>query len=435
MQSKIDSYLIIGKGGREHALGWRISKDRPRAQLFFSPGNAGTRALGTNLDINTTKIDRLLDFAIDNEIGLTVVGPESSLSVGIVNAFRNADAPIFGPTQEATLIESSKIFSATSLRRWGVPQPDFYVPEDFQDAQKFCTSNPWPNGIVVKANGLAGGKGVIVTDDSNHAIDTIHAMMVKNTLGDAGKKVLLQERIGGPNPKEVSVVVMTDGDSYRFLPLTQDHKRLLDDDGGPNTGGMGTFAPITELPDNFLGNVGSTIIEPTLAGMSSDGNPFTGALFAGLIVESDGKIKAIEFNARFGDPETQVQLPLIDHGFTDLLHSCAVNGGIRSNRLTLSRQFATCVVLASSGYGYPERLRTGQAIIGLDKLVNRRDVLVFHAGTSDVENGRIIVDGGRVLNIVGMGNSRTTSTRNAYDCIGQYVYFDGMIYRTDIGKN
>jgi phosphoribosylamine--glycine ligase len=419
--------LLVGGGGREHALAWRLKRDQPSIQLFAAPGNPGIADLGTCLPIDATDFDGILAFARRESVSFTVVGPEAPLAAGIVDRFRANGLPIFGPTAAAAEIETSKAFSKALMERAGVPTGAAVICRSIDDARHAIARFGAP--VVVKASGLAAGKGVIVCQtlaDAHRAVD----MMLKERLfGDAGNTVLVEEFLSG---EELSVFVLTDGE--RVVPLipAQDHKRLLDGDLGPNTGGMGAYAPVSVVGDDpraspLIEDVLDRIISPTLTAMREAGRPFTGLLYAGLILTGNGP-KVIEFNCRFGDPETQAVLPILDSSpqFFSLVETIARGDRLPTTRVTSANTAVTTVVAAE---GYPESPRTGTRIYLPPPPDN---VIIFHSGTRRDEDGHLVASGGRVLSITGVAPSLENAAQASQAYAGA-VDFEGKQFRRDIG--
>jgi len=420
--------LIVGAGGREHALAWKLSQDSARPQLYVAPGNAGTSAVAENLRVSPMDIAALMDFAERSAIDLTVVGPEAPLAAGIVDAFADRGLRIFGPTRAAARLETSKVFAKELMRRCAIPTAAFDVFYSPLAAIEYARRQRRP--LVIKADGLAAGKGVVVADTPDEAERAIEDMLIRGTLGDAGRLIVIEERLEGP---EGSLLVLVGpSGAYPLIPA-RDYKRLFDGDLGPNTGGMGAIAPADLVPGTDLagnrylvpvGEVLDSIVEPVVSAMRREGSPFTGVLYVGLMLTAEGP-KVLEFNCRFGDPEAQVILPLLE---TDL---GAVLVDVLEGRwpeLRWRREFAACVVLASGGY--PGPYRTGLPIHGLDAVPG--DVLVFHAGTRR-DGHAVVTSGGRVLNLVGRGGTLGSAVERAYAGMTA-VQFEGMHFRRDIGE-
>ncbi|MDZ4719841.1 MAG: phosphoribosylamine--glycine ligase [Roseiflexaceae bacterium] len=410
--------LLVGSGGREHALAWKIAQSPLLTKLLIAPGNPGTSTLGRNVPIDTNNHALLIDIAIREQIDLVVIGPEAPLAAGLADACLAVGLRVFGPTAAAARIESSKIFAKQLMARANIPTAAAHIFNDPHDAGEFArlSGRPW----VVKADGLAAGKGVIVPDD---VAGTLAAIAQIGATG-AGQRVLLEERLEGT---EISLLALCDGSRLLILPPARDHKRLLDGDLGPNTGGMGAIAPVA-LDDDLMIEIVDRIIQPALQTLAEDGMPFCGALYAGLMLTEAGP-RALEFNARFGDPETQVIMPLIDGDLLAALLACT-EGRLNPNMLSTRQGAVACVVLAAAGY--PETVRRDDPIDGLES-VDQPGVLIFHAGTA-WEHGRTVTNGGRVLGITGTGQTLDHALEVAYAAI-ETISFPGMQYRHDIGKN
>lgn len=423
MAEILRNVLIVGSGGREHAIGWKIAQDNPNTQLSFAPGNGGTEDLGKNLDIASTDIDRLVNHAVDDRVDLVIVGPEDPLSMGLINALGEASDEVsgFGPTQEAARLESDKAFAVDFMKRWGIPHPYTEVYDDPQKALKFF-ENHLPQDFVIKASGLAKGKGVFLPEDLTSAEKSVRDLMTEGTLGEAGKKILIQKRLSGT---EVSAIALVSNE-IRMLPLAKDYKRAFDGDVGSNTGGMGAYVPSEDISQNELEEIYFRILSPTVQGMRASGTPFQGVLYAGLMLTSDGP-KVLEYNVRFGDPETQVQLRLIEENLLDLIYSTAKRRLYHTPlQMKVRPGFSVGVVLASDGY--PESYETGKKISGLERVGD--EVVVFHAGTRR-EDGEIMTSGGRVITVTAVGNTREEAREKTYNA-AEVIYFDGKQMRNDI---
>jgi phosphoribosylamine--glycine ligase len=416
--------LLIGGGGREHALAWRLAPDAET--LFIAPGNPGTAALGQNVPIGATDVPALVDFARRERIDLTVVGPEQPLVLGIVDAFEAAGLAIFGPSKAAAQLEGSKAFAKAFMARHDIPTAAYrsFRAHEFADALAYVRQMEAP--LVIKASGLAAGKGVVVCPDRDEAERTLRSIVQDHRFGEAGDEVVVEAFLRG---EEASVFAVTDGTDYILLASAQDHKRVGDGDTGPNTGGMGAYAPAPIVTSGVEARVRREIVEPTLAGMRAEGMPFRGVLYVGLMIEA-GTPRVVEFNGRFGDPEAQVVLPLWQGDLVDLLLASTEGriGAVASAALVGA---AACVVMASKGYpgDYPKDL----PIDGLEEAGAPADILVFHAGTRRRDDGRIVTAGGRVLGITGVGPSLGTALERAYAGVS-HIHFEGAHYRTDIGK-
>jgi len=415
--------LVIGGGGREHALAWKLSQSPEVEKLYCAPGNGGIAQVAELVDISADDVDALAEFAEAKEIDLTVVGPEAALAKGIVDLFEKRGLRIFGPTKAAARLESSKAFAKNLMKTYGVPTASFAVFDDAQAARAYVRQVGVP--VVVKADGLCAGKGVIVANTLSEALGAIDLLMEDRIFKQAGERIVIEERLVG---EEASILVIADGTTALPLLPSQDHKRVFDGDKGPNTGGMGAYAPTPVVTEPMTRQIMDQVIMPTLHGLASEGMPFKGVLYAGLIVTSEG-LKVLEFNVRFGDPEIQAVLPLLASDLLPLLDE-AVEGRLANVRCEWKPAHCACVVAASGGY--PGEFQIGKEIQGLEALKAAQDVLVFHAGTR-LDRGRVLTWGGRVLNVVGVGNDLDAALKRAYDAIGAIGY-DGMHYRKDIGS-
>ncbi|HXT18563.1 MAG TPA: phosphoribosylamine--glycine ligase [Gemmatimonadaceae bacterium] len=413
--------LIVGGGGREHALAWRLLHEG-RYEILAAPGNPGIAQLGKCVPIGATEVEALVALARDEHVAWTLVGPEAPLAAGIADRFRAEGLAVFGPTQAAAMLETSKAFSKSVMIEAGVPTAHATTCETLHDAERAIAEIGAP--LVVKASGLAAGKGVIICATTDEAQRAATAMMSDNIFGDAGNTVLIEEFMEG---EELSMFFITDGEFTVALPPAQDHKRLLDGDRGPNTGGMGAYSPVSMVPQNaaLFSDVRSRVVQPTLRAMQSRGTPFTGLLYVGLMLTADGP-RVVEFNCRFGDPETQVVMPVIAGSVGALMQRVACGESLGADSVLAWRGAAVTTVLAASGY--PEKPRTGDAIEIPDAPTN---VLVFHAGTKRGRDGRLVTAGGRVLAVTGLGDTieeaQTRSQRFA-----DTVRFDGKQHRSDI---
>ena len=414
--------LIVGGGGREHALAWKLRRDDPDSELFAAPGNPGIAAIARCVPIGLGKLEELAAFAENERIDLTVVGPEGPLEAGIVNLFQSRGLPIFGPTREAARIETSKRFAKELMTRAGVPTARARYHTDQRKAMLSLAESETP--VVVKASGLAAGKGVVVAQTVAEAEDAIDAMLGDRVFGDAGGEILIEEFMEG---EELSLFVITD--SVRAIPLlaAQDHKRLLDGDFGPNTGGMGAYAPTSIATPELIRQVMREIIEPTLEAMRGEGCPFKGLLYAGLMLTPEGP-KVVEFNCRFGDPETEALMPLMDSSLLELIASVAGGGSLATSRAPDWKPLAAVTTVVAAD-GYPEKPRTGD-VIRLPDLPG--DVHVFHAGTALSPSGELVTAGGRVLAITAVAEELLEAAEHSREYAEQ-VSFKGKQLRGDIG--
>jgi phosphoribosylamine--glycine ligase len=417
--------LVVGGGGREHALAWRLAQS-PRVQkVFVAPGNGGTATEPNLKNMPISAHDTLAEFVRKEDIAFTVVGPEAPLAAGLVDAFRKKGLRIFGPTRAAAQLESSKDFAKAFMKRHGIPTADYETFTDPQAAREYVTRKGAP--IVVKADGLAAGKGVVVAQTVEEAHAAIDGMLVDASMGTAGARVVIEDFLAG---EEASFIVMVDGRNVLALASSQDHKRLLDGDQGPNTGGMGAYSPAPVVTPSIHAKVLREIIHPAVQGMAKDGIPYTGFLYAGLMIDAAGQPRALEFNCRMGDPETQPIMARIKSDFADIVEA-AIDGRLDSVEIEWDRRTALGVVLAAEGY--PEAPRKGDAITGLPANGNPGDgdVLVFHAGTTR-RDGQVVSNGGRVLCVTALGDSVKIAQSRAYQAI-EGIRFAGMQYRRDIG--
>lgn len=417
--------LLVGGGGREHALAWRLRQDFPDVRIYAAPGNPGIAELAQCVAIAATDVDALLEFAREHQIDWTLVGPEAPLAAGIVDTFRAASQPIFGPTRAAAQLETSKAFSKALMVDAGVPTARAITATSVADAHRAIDELGAP--VVVKASGLAAGKGVIVCPTVAEAKSAAESMLEQNAFGDAGATILVEEFMEG---EELSVFVLTDGTRTVVLPAAQDHKRLLDDDRGPNTGGMGAYAPVSiaEQSPHLIDEVLRRVVRPTLETMRERDMPFHGLLYVGLMLTEDGP-KVVEFNCRFGDPETEAVLPALtsngNMSVSELIRLVAVGERLPSVDLAASRAAVTTVVAA---YGYPDKVRSGDAIT---MPAPSEDVIVFHAGTKRDADGQLVTSGGRVFAVTGLGASLEEARRRSQDAAAA-VQFAGKQFRSDI---
>jgi phosphoribosylamine--glycine ligase len=414
--------LIVGSGGREHALAWKIKQSPKVKRIFVAPGSDGLRDLAEPVEVDGNSIEALADWAEKNQIDLTIVGPEVYLSLGITDVFAKRGLPVFGPSKGAAQLETSKVRAKEVMAKYQIPTADFQVFSNPQTALAYVRSQTGP--LVVKADGLAAGKGVTVASNPTEAEQAIKELMVEEVYGDAGKRVVIEETLYG---EEVSLLAVTDGTTILPLLPAQDHKRAFAGDQGPNTGGMGAYAPASILTPELLAQVRQEILEPTIHGMAKEGYPYSGLLYVGLMITKSG-LKVVEYNVRFGDPEAQVILPLLDN---DLLEICSavLNRRLHQIELKWKQASAACVVLASAGY--PGSYDVGKRITGLPEAAKIQDLLVFHAGTRK-ENGLWQTAGGRVLNLVGIGPDLPEALAKAYQGT-KLITFPGCQYRNDIG--
>jgi len=421
--------LVIGGGGREHALAWKIAQSNKVQKVFVAPGNGGT-ARDKRLDnIDITDVKALREFAQGNGVELTVVGPETPLAAGVVDEFRAHGMRIFGPTKAAAQLESSKAFSKAFMKRHHIPTAEYETFTDAQAAHDYVNAKGAP--IVVKADGLAAGKGVVVAMTAAEAHEAIDFMLLDNKLGvshnEGGARVVIEEFLQG---EEASFIVMCDGKTVLPLATSQDHKRLLDADQGPNTGGMGAYSPAPVVTPEVHARAMREIILPTIKGMEKDGIPFTGFLYAGLMIDPQGHVKTLEFNCRMGDPETQPIMARLKTDLVDVLMAAtATQAEARFDDFELEWDRRTAIGVVLAAHGYPISPRKGDAITGLPQ--DTDDVVVFHAGTQ-MKDGQVLTSGGRVLCVTALGGTLKLAQQQAYDTI-KGIHFDGVQYRTDIG--
>ncbi len=416
--------LVVGGGGREHALAWKLAQSVLVEKLFVAPGNAGTAVSFENVPIADSDLDGLLAFAQENEIGLTVVGPEVPLANGIVDKFQAAGLTVFGPTQAAAQLESSKAFAKAFMQEQGVPTAKAAVFTAYEAAIEALPDFVSADGVVIKASGLAAGKGVIVCDTQAEAESALQEIMQDKAFGAAGDEVLIEARMSGP---ELSLLVLTDGKTAVPLLPSRDHKRAYDNDQGPNTGGMGVFGPPPDVDQTLIDDIMSTIVLPTIRGMAERGTPYVGVLYAGLMLTADGP-KVVEFNCRFGDPETQVVLPMLDGDLVEMMLAC-VDGRLQPE--LVHQHSGACATIIMASPGYPGSYPKGLPITGLDDVPE--DVIVFHAGTK-LANGQVVTSGGRVLAVSARGEDLETAVTRAYNGVAQ-IQFDGAHFRKDIGRS
>jgi phosphoribosylamine--glycine ligase len=414
--------LVIGGGGREHALVWKLAQSPKVTQIYCAPGNPGIAKVAQCVQIKPDHLAGLLSFAQSQKIDLTVVGPELPLTLGVVNAFQQAGLRIFGPTKAAAMIEASKVYAKQFMRTYQIPTARAQSFDSLEKALVYTRQQQFP--LVIKADGLAAGKGVIIVHNLSQAEEGIHQMMKSKLFGAAGERIVIEEFLVG---EEATVLVFTDGQGISLMPASQDHKRLLDGDQGPNTGGMGAYAPAPVVTPSIQDRVLRHIVKPTLQGLAKEGSPYKGILYVGLMICQDGP-KVLEFNCRLGDPEAQAVLPLLDSDLVDLMEA-VVDERLDRMNVRWKPFSAICVVLASAGY--PGESTTGLPIHGLDLADQLDDVFVFHAGTALHQN-QIVTNGGRVLGITALGPDLRTARDKVYKAAGK-ISFEGMQYRRDIG--
>jgi phosphoribosylamine--glycine ligase len=412
--------LIIGGGAREHALAWKIKQSPRDIELFVAPGNAGTAAIARNLNISSNEIDSLTKAAQELNIDLTVVGPEAPLAAGIVDRFQQLGLPVFGPTKAAAQIESSKVFARKLMQKYGIPCPEGMAFSNYKEAKKYVESRPTP--MVIKADGLAAGKGVTVAGTSEEALKALSDIMETRVFGEAGDKVIIEECLTG---KEVSLLAFTDGETVVPMVPACDYKRIFDDDRGPNTGGMGSYSPPGFFDAEMTRRVTNTVLEPAVKAMAQEGMPYKGVLYAGLMIAAECP-KVLEFNARFGDPETQAILPRLKTDLVDILLAVVDN---KLSRIQVRWAEDACVGVVMASGGYPGSYKTGFKITGLDELND--EVTVFHAGTKLGNDSQAYTDGGRVLTVTATGKNMAAARAIVYDNLPR-IHFEGCHYRRDI---
>lgn len=415
--------LVVGGGGREHALVWKIAQSPLVKKIYCAPGNPGTAALAENLPIKADDVSKLLEFAWNEKIDLTVVGPEQPLSLGIVDIFRDHDLKIFGPSKAAAFIEGSKAFSKDLMQKYNVPTAAYGVFSDVAEAEAFIDKTGAP--IVVKADGLAAGKGVIIAQTRDEAVEAVRDMLSGNAFGSAGSRVVIEEFLTG---EEASFLAITDGKNIIPLASAQDHKAIFDGDQGPNTGGMGAYSPAPVVTNDIHEKAMSEVLRRAVDGMAAEGRPYAGILYAGLMVK-DGQVKTLEFNARFGDPECQPLLMRMKSDLVPLLLAVA-NGDLSGMEIEWHEKATVCVVMAAEGY--PGDIRKGDVINGLEAAAKLDDLYVFHAGTADCD-GKCVTNGGRVLGVTAMGDTVQKAIDNAYAGVA-LIDWQGVQFRKDIGK-
>ncbi|MCX7987859.1 MAG: phosphoribosylamine--glycine ligase [Thermodesulfovibrio sp.] len=417
--------LVIGSGGREHAIVWKLAQSRVVDKIYCAPGNAGISDIAECIEVESKNLSSLLDFVKYEWIDLTVVGPEDPLAQGIVDIFQKEGRKIIGPTKAAAQLESSKVFAKDFMKRHKIPSAEYKVFTSYTHAEEYIRLKGVP--IVVKADGLAAGKGVFVCQTYEEATDALKLIMKEKIFGSAGDRVIVEQCLQG---KEVSYLVFTDGKSIIPMVTSKDHKRLLDNDEGPNTGGMGTFSPNPIITPELEIEILETVIKPTIQGLKQEGIVYKGILYAGLMIVNN-KPYVLEFNCRFGDPETQVILPRLETDLVDIFMAIAEQ---RLNKIEVrwKTDASLCVILASEGY--PGKYKKGIPISGLDMIRGLKDITIFHAGTKFNEKGQIVTNGGRVLGITALGKDIKEARQKAYGAI-ELINFSGMHYRKDIGLN
>lgn len=413
--------MVVGKGGREHALVWKLAQSKDVEKIYCAPGNAGIAGIAETIPIELTDLNRLADFAQEKKIDLTVVGPELPLTLGIVNIFEERELRIFGPDKEASEIEGSKAFAKEFMQRYHIPTASFRIFSDPAEAIDFISSASYP--LAIKADGLAAGKGTVIVNEPFEAKITIENIMIRKIFGEAGERLVIEEFLRG---EEVTVMALTDGERVIPMVSSQDHKRIFDGDKGPNTGGMGAYAPTNVIPEKMMKRIVDEILEPTVSGLAEMGRLYKGVLYTGIIVTDRGP-KVLEYNCRFGDPETQAVLPLLDTDLVEIFLDIA-DGYLNIDEIKWKDKSCVCVVIASRGY--PQSEEKDRIIEGLDKN-NDENCMVFHAGTS-LKNGQYVTNAGRILGVTAIDHSLRGAISKVYDRI-QDINFDGMQYRKDVG--
>lgn len=413
--------MVVGGGAREHTLAWKLSQSKKVSELYIAPGNAGTAGIARNLDISPTNLDALVKAAQEKKIDLMVIGPESPLAAGLVDKLQGLGIRAFGPTREAALIESSKVFAKKLMHKYGIPCAKDAVFTSYEEAKAYVKKQPVP--LVIKADGLAAGKGAIVAQSIAEALKALSDIMEARVFGDAGNRVLVEECLVG---RETSLIAFTDGKTVVPMVTARDYKRARDGDMGLNTGGMGCYSPSRFLDKGEIDRAIKTIVEPVVKAMSEEGRPYKGVLYTGLMFTAEGP-KVLEFNARFGDPETQAQLPLLKSDLVDIMQAI-IDGSLDKAKIEWSKDACVGVVMASGGY--PGNYKQGYPINGLDKM--DKEILVFHAGTKENE-GKICTAGGRVLTVVATGKTIADARSKAYRNVSR-ISFENCHYRKDIAE-
>ena len=418
--------LVIGSGGREHALVWKISQSRRVKKIFCAPGNAGIADLATCVPIEAVEIEKLIQFVKTEAINLTIVGPEAPLSLGIVDTFQKKGFKIFGATRKAAEIEYSKSFAKSLMNQYGIPTAESKSFTRHEKAEAYIRKADFP--VVVKADGLAAGKGVLICQTVDEALDALKLIMLDMAFGEAGKKVIVEEFLIG---EEASFLAFTDGKTVLALPSSQDHKAVFDNDEGPNTGGMGAYSPAPVVDEYLHRRIMEEVMIPTVNAMATEGRPYKGVLYAGLMIDND-KIKVLEFNARFGDPEAQPLLIRLKNDIVDIMEAI-IDGRLDKCRLDIDERASVCVVMASGGY--PGAYSKGIPIFGLEDVRKLKNVIVFHAGTSFANGtlGSVVTNGGRVLGVTALGDSVKEAIATAYHAVSK-ITWEGVQYRRDIGQ-
>jgi len=413
--------LVIGSGGREHAIAWKLSQSKKVEKIYCAPGNGGIKEIAELVDIKSDDIYGLLDFAKKNKIDLTVVGPETPLVKGIVDIFCKNGLKAFGPFKDVAMLEGSKVFSKNVMKKFSLATADFKVFDNPESAKKYLKETGVP--IVIKADGLAAGKGVIIPKTIEEGLKAIDSIMVEKIFGDSGDKVIIEECLEG---EEASLLVFTDGKTIVPLESSQDHKRIFDNDKGPNTGGMGAYSPAPIVTKGILEDAINNVFRPMIDGLGKEGKIYKGVLYAGLMMTKDGPM-VLEFNVRFGDPETQAILPRLKSDLVDIMIAC-VEGTL--DKIDVKWEKSSCISVVCASKGYPDEYEKDKEISGLEEAGKIKDVIVFHAGTKS-KNGKIFTSGGRVLGVTSLGKDIKSAKTNAYKAV-DCIKFEGMQYRKDI---
>lgn len=413
--------LVVGSGGREHALAWKIAQSRRVGKIYCAPGNGGIAAFAECVAIEADDIAGILDFAQSRLIDLVVVGPEAPLVEGIVDVFQDAGLKVFGPRRRPARLEASKLFAKEIMRKYRVPTAAFAVCRTVEEVVSAVGRFGFP--VVLKADGLAAGKGVVICRSEEEAVAAAREMLIKKVFGASGETIVVEEFLEG---EEVSILVLTDGDGVLPLASSQDHKRVFDHDAGPNTGGMGAYSPAPVVPPVVMDEIMQVVVKPVIRGLAEEGMPYRGILYAGLMMTSEG-LKVLEFNVRFGDPETQAVLARLQSDIVEAI-LWSVEGGHGVPALRWDTRPSVCVVMSSKGY--PGLYETGKVISGLDEAARLEDVIVFHAGTKK-SGDQIVSSGGRVLAVTGLGETLKQAIARAYEAVAK-IHFEGAHYRTDI---
>ncbi|OGJ10709.1 phosphoribosylamine--glycine ligase [Candidatus Nomurabacteria bacterium RIFOXYC2_FULL_36_19] len=425
MHKEKQKILIIGSGGREHAIGWKIAQSKEKQNLYFAPGNAGTLELGANVAISATDIPKLVEFAKKEKIDLTLALPDDPLALGIVNAFQAENLRIWGPTKDASELEWSKAYAKDFMKRHKIPTAKYEVFTDFKKAKFFIEKGKLP--IVIKASGLALGKGVTVAQTKEEAFKVLEDILVNKIFGSAGNEVVIEEYLSGI---EISIHAISDGKNYKMFPSSQDHKRIFDGNVGPNTGGMGVIAPLPFVDKAMMTRIEKEIVAPTIAKMAEEGRPFVGILYPGIMLTAEGP-KVFEFNSRFGDPETQAYMRLLETDFIDIVEA-SLEEKLKDLEIKWKKDTFACNIALASG-GYPGSYEKEKVISGVEEAKMQPDIVVFHAGTKIVRQD-LTTNGGRVLGVSAIGNTLEEALKKVYKAI-EKISFDGMQYRKDIGKS